>query len=272
MFRKIKDRIRKFIAASTYQNFNYDRKKQNDEILLGVQRLLAISNLHRKTFAGFKGCYEGKDVAIVGAGPSVVNFKPINDCIYIGLNSACVLQSIKFDYLFSIDKSGIDKVYGDFASVDCVKFIGDQNFYSPDFQISESVISKMGNVRRYKTNTGLYAKSKFAYDIESEPLGNFNTVALQAIQFALYTNPQRIYLIGIDCTPNGHFHNKQNSAEEISSVIEKRKGVPLDKWAENAISGWKELKDFVQIYYPSTEIVSINPVGLRGIFIDMYQE
>ena len=34
--------------------------------------------------------------------------------------------------------------------------------------------------------------------------------------------------------------------------------------------GWKELKRFAEVYYPTTEIISVNPVGLRGMFKDLY--
>ena len=33
---------------------------------------------------------------------------------------------------------------------------------------------------------------------------------------------------------------------------------------------WREFKRFVQVYYPETEIISVNPVGLKGIFRDVY--
>ena len=32
------------------------------------------------------------------------------------------------------------------------------------------------------------------------------------------------------------------------------------------MDGWTKLKKFVQIYYPETKIISINPVGLKGVF------
>lgn len=38
------------------------------------------------------------------------------------------------------------------------------------------------------------------------------------------------------------------------------------------IEGYKEVKKLVEQHYPDTEIISINPVGLRGIFRDVYTE
>ena len=243
--------------------------KQKEDILRGVARLNSIAFLHQKTFGEFKNCHQGKDIVIIGAGPTVSKFKPIPDCIYIGLNRACMLANIKFTYLFTIDKIGIDKLYPEFASVDCLKFVGDQN-NGPAYQIPESEIAKMGNVRRYKTEVGLYSSSHFTPDIATEPLGNFNTVSLHAMQFALFTNPRRIYIVGIDCTSNGHFDEKKESVRIFHQRI-KARGENNETQANQSVEFWHQLKKFADIYYPETEIVSVNPVGLRGLFKDLDQ-
>jgi len=243
--------------------------RNNEKIWQGIERLNVISNLHQKIFKDYKGIYTGKDVVVIGAGPSVNKFKPIPNCIYVGLNSACKLKNVRFDYLFSIDKFGIDKIYSDFSSVNCIKFIGDQNL-GPKYQIPESVIFNMGEIKRYMTDAGLYGGSKCALHIESQPLGNYNSVALQAMQFVLYTNPRRVYLVGIDCSALGHFHEDQGSVDELKHRVKERKE-NLDRWAKETLKAWKDIKDFANVYYPDTEIISINPVGLKGFFKDVYQ-
>ena len=35
---------------------------------------------------------------------------------------------------------------------------------------------------------------------------------------------------------------------------------------------WKKLAEFAEANYPDIEIVSINPVGLKGVFQDQYTE
>ena len=40
---------------------------------------------------------------------------------------------------------------------------------------------------------------------------------------------------------------------------------------DNVISLWYQLKKFARVFYPDTEIISINPVGLKGIFKDEYK-
>jgi len=242
----------------------------NEQILRGTSRLVNTAILHQKTFAEYKGCNVGKDVVIVGAGPTVNKFRPIKNCIYIGLNRACVLSNVKFDYLFTIDKLGIEQYYKEFGEYDCVKFVGDQNL-GPHWQIPETEIFKMKNVRQYKTDAGLYSRSFFTLDIDKEPLGNFNTVSLQAMQFALYTQPKRIYLVGIDCSTAGHFHKRDNSDGGLYDKMNSR-GDDLKLNMDYSIMFWQQLKEFADTYYPDIEIVSVNPVGLRGLFTDLDQQ
>lgn len=242
-------------------------KNSKKDLLRGVQRLLTISTLHQKTFNEYKNKYQGKSIVLIGAGPSLNFFNPIKNAVYVGCNRAFLFDKVNFDYLFSIDKLGIENYYEEFKNYEknnCVKFIGDQNL-GKNFQIPESYILKLKNVKRYKTSIGLYP-SRFTLDIESEPLGNFASVSLQAIQFILYTNPAKVYLVGIDCTTGsqGHFTGKTPDSSgrgENAKVLD-----------ENNINSYKALKEFAQMYYPETEIISINPVGLKGIFKDEYTQ
>lgn len=275
---KYKDIMKKFvknylkklfrvISSETYSEINNDICESRQM----MARLINIHHLHHDVFTKYKGCYTGRDVVLVAAGPTVNKFQPITNCVYVGLNRACLLSSVHFDYLFTIDKMGIDKIYREFGEYDCIKFVGDQNL-GPKWQIPESEILKMKNVFRYKTDAGLFGSldSNFAVDIESMPIGNFNTVSLQAMQFILYTNPKRVYLVGVDCTASGHFTQKQDTTIEHIERCKDR-GENLNANADASILFWHQLKDFAATYYPGTEIISVNPVGLRGLFTDLDQ-
>lgn len=236
-------------------------------IIQDVQRSINTALLHQKTFPPFKNKYQGATMVLVGAGPTVNKFTPLPNAVYVGCNRAFLLDKIKFDYLFSIDKVGIDQYYEDFLAYtgnNCIKFIGDQN-KGKDFQIPESYVLKLGNIKRYKTVSG-YLPDRFPLDIDTEPLGNGASVALQAVQFMLYTNPKKIYIVGIDCTTASkkHFVGKSFNNE---SRNENSKQVD-----DYNIMSWQKIKEFAQTYYPETEIISINPVGLKGIFKDIYTD
>ena len=55
-------------------------------------------------------------------------------------------------------------------------------------------------------------------------------------------------------------------------------GVPPDYFSEdgqlwgNPLYDWKKMKEFAELYYPDTEIISVNPVGLKGLFKDEFTE
>lgn len=245
-------------------------KDLKNEILQGVQRSITTAFLHQRTFGEFKNKYYGKTVVLIGAGPTLNCFEPIKDAVYVGVNRTYLYKDVKFDYLFSIDKAGletaVDSYYEGFFKYrgnKCLKFVGDQNL-GKAWQIPESWLVK-SNARRYKTTSHL-VPNRFTLDIDSEPLGNYWTVSLHAMQFILFTNPAKVYLVGMDCNINsaGHFTGK---VPQVS-----KRGSDVKKSDENNIINWKELKEFASTYYPETEIISVNPVGLKGVFKDIYTE
>lgn len=245
--------------------------KNRIAIIQGVQRSITTALLHQKTFTEFKNKHFNQEVVLIGAGPTLKYFEPFNDNkFYVGCNRAFMREDIKFDYLFSIDKVGLDNgketyydAFFNYRKGDCVKFIGDQNM-NEHFQIPESQILKY-DVKRYKT-TAPYLPNNLSVDIDSSPLANFATVSLQALQFILYTNPSKIYIAGIDCTTGT---GKHFTGFDYDASVRNENANRND---DNNIQGYKQIKQFVQMYYPETEIISVNPVGLKGIFKDVYTE
>ena len=69
--------------------------------------------------------------------------------------------------------------------------------------------------------------------------------------------PKQIFLVGCDCSPTGHYDGS---------------GGVDDASANEFANSWKWVKTFVKRYYPSIEVISINPVGLKGVFRDVYTE
>lgn len=241
------------------------------EILEGVQKSIATALLHQKTFSEFKNKYVGKTIVIVGAGPTLNYFEKIDNATYVGVNRTFLYEKIKFDYLFAIDKVGLETgtnnytdSFLDYKGNNCIKFIGDCTL-GKDFQIPESRLYR-SNIRRYKQNIANGVPSNFTLDIDSEPLGSFHSVVFQAMQFILYTNPAKVYLVGMDCNINtaGHF---------VGNVAKVHlRGTSVEASDQENLAAWQKLKIFANTYYPDTEIVSINPVGLKGLFADIYTD
>lgn len=236
-------------------------------------RLLATAKLHENTFLPYKNyCGGVKDIVMCGAGPTLNDFKPIDDAVYIAVNRAFLFDKVKFDFIFAQDYEGINMVLEqllDYQGNNCVKFLGTQKVSKKI--IPESYILKC-NAKKFDTDWYIYedgCKGKLVLDLESRPLCNMMNVGQSVMQLCLYMNPRRIYIVGCDMSGN-HFSRGNQTEEE-----EKQQGILLEKTFQSKqkdlIKRWKEIRDFASLYYPDTEIISVNPVGLKGIFRDLYQ-
>lgn len=229
------------------------------------------AQVHNKVaFADFKNAFYGKDVVLMAAGPSVNDFVPISNAIYVGMNRSILYDKVKFNFLFAIDMLGIRSFIDEFISYEgnnCIKFIGYQG-EGKGRAIPESLFLKLKNARKYKTDAGLKAVGSIPVDIDILPLWNSCSVAHQVMQFALFGNPRKIYLVGCDSNgiKNGHFAEGKDDKDMVSSFSDEF----WKKNLERLIVGWDKLKDFAETYYPDTEIISVNPVGLKGMFRDVY--
>lgn len=220
------------------------------------------SILHKETFKGYKDKYKGKEIVLCGAGPTLNKYIPIENTIHVGLNRVFLYNRVKFNYLFACDYRGIKHLKDEFASYGkdfCTKFIGYQD-HCLDIDIPEAY-TRTFDCKRFYTDCFRCPNSTFTVDITSAPLGNFNSIAFPALQFILYTNPSKIYIVGCDVSADGHFSNKKLTTEQIK--LYKNDQIEINNLLKKQ---WAEFKLFRDIYYPDTKIVSINPVGLKGLF------
>lgn len=232
-----------------------------------VQKHLCTLILHQKNFAHYKNLYNGKEVVVCGAGPSLQYYNQLPECIHVATNRAFLYDKVKFNYIFTQDWIGIQHLQEELINYkgdNCIKFFGTQN--GCHTEIPESFAIKC-NAQRFNTDGEFWPTAKFAVDISTNPFGNFHTIVLSALQFVLYTNPKRIYIVGCDSVPSGHF----NSLNE--SEADKTKQIALQQRFHDAMfKDWQRFKNFVQVYYPDTEIISVNPIKLKGLFRDVYTQ
>lgn len=242
--------------------------KELERLMQVIERDMHCSYVHQQVFPKYKGVNKGKTVVLCGAGPSLNNYKPMENAIHISLNRAFYFDKVKFDYLFIQDYKGVYPILKDFGKYEnpkgCIKFVGTQN----DFINEEIPVSKLDfECERFITDNHRWMFNgnihHFTKDLETQPLGNFGSIVFPAMQFVLYTQPKKIYIVGCDSAPTGHF-----SGEELES----NKRALNDNTYSKLIKQWKEFKEFSDFHYPDIEIISINPVGLKGIFKDMYTE
>lgn len=229
-----------------------------------IQTNLSTCFLHLQTFPKFKGIHRGKDICLVASGVIADKYFPVKDRIHIGVNRSFQIGNyrIPMDYVFIQDYSGKTKEYIDdldnYRPKECTKFYGLTTEWSntPNRTIPESHAIK-AHALRYRTDWSPIDGfiPEFAYDISTQPLGCFGSIVFPALQFALWTYPKRIYLVGCDCTTSGYAYDKNDKNFLLPNKI---------------IDAYKKFKAFTNKYYPDIEIISVNPVGLKGIFKDEF--
>ena len=245
-------------------NFRMDNlKKEIEQMVIDETRMAnSVTQLHSQVFPAFKNCHKNKCLAVVGTGPTLVHYNFMENLIHIGLNKAFLADNIKkLDYSFAIDYFAVKNYIDKLKNYNCIKFFGMQANINLDLLdkvtlestcIPENIANDVGAIRFYADAH----REKFFPNIESCPLIDRGSIAFPALHFALYTAPQKIFLLGCDTNHNGYFDNtNSNSAWHLLDM---------------ALDGYKKFKSFANIYYPNTEIISVNPIGLRGLFRDIY--
>lgn len=221
-----------------------------------------ISAVNTKAFMEYQNCYRGRDIVVVATGPTLNHYTPIEGAVHIGVNTVYKKQGIPLNYLFVQDGQPDFLEQGKFEGIENVKckiFMGrvskNSNFerieFPEEYRLHENVTDYM--IALKQARAGIYR------DICHHPLYGGHTVTLSAFHFALYTYPKRIYLVGCDNAPTGYY---DGTVDKKCLLKEKEAGLLKEDYLA--------MKQFAQMHYPETEIISINPVGLKGIFKDLY--
>lgn len=222
--------------------------------------------IHPDTFSQYKKLYKDKSIVVVGCGPTANYYTSENNCIHIGVNRAFLLDKVNLDYLFVQDwMDEKDMLLADKYKQDSCK-----KFYAviPEKRLRE-VQPKIKRIPEYhidlaaaslyvlKSQVDLGAHYVLPYDISINPIYDAGGTVFSALQFALYTQTPKIYIVGCDCSV-GHFHDEGKNG--------------LGANLQDQVFWWQKFKEHVETYYPHTEIISVNPVGLKGMFRDVYTQ
>lgn len=219
--------------------------------------LMCIANelrdLHKAAFSEFKGCHRGKSVAVVATGPTMKFYSPLDEVIHIGMKQGFKRQDIKLKFYFC--GNYVPEWCGELKNYDFIKFFAQgKNMDGSNIEFPEFFIEENNGRRFFHTWVG----REIYMDIAYYPLMGYCSIVFPALHFALYTRPKRILLVGCDCSGAGHFDGTTGERAD--------RDIPL--W----LDGYRRLKVFVANHYPDTEIISVNPVGLKGMFHDVYTE
>lgn len=237
------DYISMFPQWNEMFDYTKDERKTNRYF---IEKILKAQKFNKPAFEKYKNSSRNKTIAIIATGETLKILNKIEADIYISCNKAFkIKKDIQFDYLFATSLISIKDIYNDFINYrkgECVKYIPDT-----DFNLDDNEILLTNYYHRYITaDYSKLKKDEFQFDIGRMPVSYNKAIGLQALQFALYTNPQKILLVGFDCT-----FGTNNC---------------INKYDQEQITFAKAIKEFSKKYYPLTEIISINPVGLIDIF------
>lgn len=202
-----------------------------------------IHETHVASFSEFKACHRGQTVAVIGTGPTLNYYSQLKGISHIGVNGSFLKENLKLDYLFF--RHNLPEFWKALRSYSFVKFFAYGDDVIPECAVEEN------HARRFFYTP---VTPRLHTNIEYYPLATLGSVIFYALQFAIYTRPKRILLVGCDCSDDGHFNDE--GATDYGFMID----------------GYRYLKEFISLHYPDVEIISVNPVGLKGMFRDVYME
>ena len=243
----VTETIRKFQSdgstMSWFMNYFVGRLKQV-EYRFSMQN--EICKVNAAAFESYRNCYQGKDLVIVGTGATASDYKPNPDAIHIALDGACRHDDIKFNYLFAhnISAGGVD-IEKFFDRITDRIFIGKFASLSAPDEYSEQIILSNDKVARYFAYDNLPTQLIYQ-DITNHPLAYFGGVFGAALQFAAFTLPKTIRLVGCELP--------DDAAQAFKKVGYTRLKMIMDKW------------------YPAVKIISVDPIELKGLFGDEFSQ
>ena len=92
-----------------------------------IKNYIQSLQINNETFKMYYNSFKGKKIVLVGSGPTAKNHIQIPDAIYIGVNNACLLKQIQFDFLFCQDfymSQELQDVIVNYRNEECIKFFG----------------------------------------------------------------------------------------------------------------------------------------------------
>lgn len=214
---------------------------------------------HPAVFEKYKGIYSGQDMVIVGAGPTLDAYTPIPGAIHVGVNRTYQCRKLELDYLFAQDGGPVTEVpeLTNYRKGECKRFFG-VHPHPAVTQISDAFVEANAAERYYFVMADSAEVDHYyvPLDLAHQPLSCAHSVITCAFQFALWCHPRRIYLVGCDCSSAGYFKGDS--------------GVCAQWLYTNGLQReWQRMAEFAKRHYRDIEIISINPVGLRGMFKDL---
>lgn len=228
-----------------------------------------VSKINHNAFLPYKNKFIQKNVVICGNGPSLNIYKPIPNAIHIGCNRCIYYDKFTFDIYFYNDWQKASKNYRkDILRYQptIAKFFGVfpcQRSYGCNIQIAKEGKGLLYDIEGPGGCNGL---STYQKEIDTYYVGDYGmSIVFVLMQFALYTGCKNIYIVGCDIT---NIKDKDiNNRYFINS-----KDIKNYSDHPDLLFKWLKMKNFISKHYNDVNIYTINPLGLKGYFEDIYQK
>ncbi len=213
----------------------------------------------------YKNKHQGETCYIFGSGPSLNKFKIQEPGLFLGCNHVIKSKYIKDNLKYYFFGHGYTIYNNDNCTIgNHKKEVDDLGNHiekfcmvsrDNDFSIhnfTEESIKQLKNINSIPCDMNL---NTLYYNLEKNPFLN-HSIIFPTIQFALYSGFTKIYLVGCDC----NLYRQDSSRKYFFD-----NNVHNNRIDYNNIKWWKGIYNFKNKFYKNTEIISINPVGLKGL-------
>ncbi len=219
--------------------------------------------LHPTVFGKYKDINKGKSVVLFACGPSAQYYEVIKEASHVALNNAILFDKVKFDQIFMHDDIAVARMPELMKNYDAEKFCA----YMPSPYCVKRSVRKDSiihiNAKQFIVSDPYLFWADWDCPCVINPditkgyiYDRGGGTVFSALQFILFTNPKKLYLVGCDCSSEGYFWGN----EKIGS----------NYLLGNTLGLWKCAAQVMRSLYPDLEVYSINPVNLKGTFNDIY--
>ena len=229
------------------------------------------STLNRHTLGPFKNKHRDENCIIFGTGYSLKKFKnfPFPYTAF-GCNHLMYWDR-KMDYFVINDKTPHPDQYEDYKAYEptIAKFSAvypksdgrwarqhDDDFFAAARSIKYEMEGPSGGPFKMKD------EFHFVKDIDKFLVGDYGGSTIFAcLQLALFMGFINVFIAGCDISDPRYFHDGEHASIHRTSDPNSRMHL-MEKWVT--------FKEFAEREYPDRYIYTINPVGLKGMFIDFF--
>ena len=251
------------------------KSTENPFLQLICKHKYPCKTINEMAFKKFKNIHKGETAIIYASGPSLNNYKTIygsKKFIHAGVNGVIKRDDLakKLHYYFYGDAKHQD-AYLEIAegyqpkNAKFVHSYRDAKHYLQHINPSEA--STAGAIP-YEDTLRLEDTSP---DIIKSPVKG-GGVTFRAVQILLFMGISKLYIVGNDISKGGlRFYESQTEYRPPKGPIITITSESETKVAQQPYEHWVRFKSYISENYPEVEIISINPVHLKGVFKDKFQ-